>query len=62
MEELSDRRKKRVAVCMCLLSVSLMAVVTTARHHLWLAIACVGVEMVVLVCMLREVAAQKRGE
>ncbi len=44
MEELSARRKKRVAVCMCLLSASLMVVVTTARHHLWVTLACIGVE------------------
>jgi hypothetical protein len=59
MDELSARRKKRVAVCMSLLSVSLM-VVATARHHLWITFACIGVEVIVLVVMLREVVAMKR--
>ncbi len=59
MEELSALRRKRVAVCMCLLSVSLMAV-ATMRHHLWITFGCIGVEAVVLVVMLREVAAMKR--
>jgi hypothetical protein len=61
MEELSARRKKRVAVCMCLLSVSLMVVVTTARHHLWITFACIGVEVLVLVVMVREVVAMQKG-
>jgi hypothetical protein len=62
MEELSAGRKNRVAVCMCLLSVSLMVVVTTARQHLWVTFASIGVEVVVPVFMLREVARMKRGE
>jgi intracellular septation protein A len=44
---------------MCLLSISLM-VVATARHHLWVTFACIGVEVIVLVVMLHEVVAMKR--
>jgi hypothetical protein len=62
MEELTAGRKKRVAACTCLLSVSLMVVVTTARQHLWVTFASIGVEVVVLAFLLREVARMKRGE
>jgi hypothetical protein len=60
MEELRARRRKRIAVCMAVLSISLMGVVTMARHHVWVSLACVGVEAVVVVIMLREVVAMQR--
>jgi hypothetical protein len=59
MEELSARRGKRIAICMGVLSISLMGAVTMARHHTWITFACIGVEVVV-VFMLREVVAMKR--
>ena len=61
MEELNVARRRRVAVCLLLVSLSLM-VVATARGHLWVTFAGIGVEAVGLVFMLREVAAMKKGE
>ena len=61
MEELNVVRRRRVALCLLLVSLSLM-VVATARGHLWVTFAGIGVEAVGLVFMLREVAAMKKGE
>jgi hypothetical protein len=55
----SIERRKRIALCTCLLSVSLM-VVAIARGHLWVKFVCIGVEVVVLVVILREVVAMKK--
>jgi len=61
MAELSMRRRKRIAACMGVLSISLMGVVTMARHHVWVSFACIGIEALVVVFMMREVAAMKKG-
>jgi CHASE2 domain-containing sensor protein len=60
MTTLKLQRERRIAVCLCVLSISLMGVVTMARSHLWVSLACVGVEVVVVVMMMLEVAARKR--
>jgi intracellular septation protein A len=46
---------------MGVLSISLMGVVTMARHHVWVSFACIGIEALVVVFMMREVAAMKKG-
>jgi hypothetical protein len=60
MATLKAQRERRIAVCLCLLSISLMGVVTMARSHLWVSLGFVGVEVLVLVVMMVEAAAMKR--
>jgi hypothetical protein len=59
--ELSARRK-RVIVLGASLSLMSFVLISTGPHHRWVALPCIGVEVIVLVYMLREVVLLKREE
>lgn len=59
MRELSVRRK-RVIVLGASVSLMSFVLISTGPHHLWVALPCIGVEVIVLVYMLREAVEMKR--
>ena len=62
VEELKAGRNKRVAVWLVLMSVGLMVVAVSARHHLWPMFVALGVELIAVVSLMREVAVMQKGK